>query len=294
MADPAASVKSIASGKINLYDGFDDISSEDRAFYQGQVSDANSLGSFRDVLHPTNSPSPSGLEKRTNDFRPVDLSPGTVDDTELGESASQFGSDSEGLSRLIGGGSPEKPRFEKSGLLAQISPSESLERGVSSSPATVGLFGAPGGNSSGYGQFYRNPNLHPLQNATNLKQPIPHRGPGIDFTPPPELEPASRPWSRNSTTSCLSTTATKDGVEGKMLHRLGPTLYSNTIIANMLHHQQESSSSIHTTGAEVDGDSGVLHERRESDFQHTFSTNDPPEMTLKEKVGLIGDGGGRR
>lgn len=44
-----------------------------------------------------------------------------------------------------------------------------------------------------------------------------------------QLEPApdgvSRPWSRNSNTSCLSTTATKDGIEGKRLHRM-PYPYS--------------------------------------------------------------------
>ncbi|CAH6723250.1 hypothetical protein CLIB1444_13S03686 [[Candida] jaroonii] len=40
--------------------------------------------------------------------------------------------------------------------------------------------------------------------------------------------------SRNSTTSCLSTTATKDGVEGRKLHRNGPNPYSNQLIANMI------------------------------------------------------------
>lgn len=51
-------------------------------------------------------------------------------------------------------------------------------------------------------------------------------------------DPISRPWSRNSTTSCLSTTATKDGVEGKRFHRHGPTAYSTNILANMVHQQQ--------------------------------------------------------
>lgn len=48
----------------------------------------------------------------------------------------------------------------------------------------------------------------------------------------------SRPASRNSTTSCLLTTATKDGVEGKKLHRHGPTPYSSSVIADMISHQQ--------------------------------------------------------
>lgn len=50
----------------------------------------------------------------------------------------------------------------------------------------------------------------------------------------------SRPVSRNSTTSCLSTTATKDGVEGKKLHRHGPTPYFSNVIANMISHQHQN------------------------------------------------------
>lgn len=59
----------------------------------------------------------------------------------------------------------------------------------------------------------------------------------------PELDPPdsiSRPISRNSTTSCLLTTATKDGVEGKKLHRHGPTPYFSNVIANMIHHQHQN------------------------------------------------------
>lgn len=52
------------------------------------------------------------------------------------------------------------------------------------------------------------------------------------------IDTPSRPLSRNSTTSCLSTTATKDGIEGRRLHRHGPTAYSSNIIANMIHTQQ--------------------------------------------------------
>lgn len=51
-------------------------------------------------------------------------------------------------------------------------------------------------------------------------------------------ESFSRPLSRNSTTSCLSTTATKDGIEGKKLHRHGPTSYFSNVIANMIQQQQ--------------------------------------------------------
>lgn len=55
-----------------------------------------------------------------------------------------------------------------------------------------------------------------------------------------EVPDQSRPPSRISTTSCLSTTATKDGIEGKRLHRDGPTPYSTNVIANMVQSHQQS------------------------------------------------------
>lgn len=55
-----------------------------------------------------------------------------------------------------------------------------------------------------------------------------------------EASEISRPVSRNSTTSCLSTTATKDGVEGKKLYRHGPTPYFSNVIANMISHQHQN------------------------------------------------------
>lgn len=50
-------------------------------------------------------------------------------------------------------------------------------------------------------------------------------------------ESISRPLSRSSTTSCLSTTATKDGVEGKRHRRYGHTSYFNNVLSNMLQQQ---------------------------------------------------------
>lgn len=52
-------------------------------------------------------------------------------------------------------------------------------------------------------------------------------------------DPFSRPLSRNSTTSCLSTTATKDGIEGRRFRRHGPTAYSSHIISGMMQQQQQ-------------------------------------------------------
>lgn len=56
----------------------------------------------------------------------------------------------------------------------------------------------------------------------------------LDYT-----DPFSRPLSRNSTTSCLSTTATKDGIEGRRFRRHDPTAYSSHIIAGMMQQQQQ-------------------------------------------------------
>lgn len=46
-------------------------------------------------------------------------------------------------------------------------------------------------------------------------------------------ENISRPQSRNSTTSCLSTTATKDGIEGKRLSRHAP----KALFGNLMGHK---------------------------------------------------------
>lgn len=122
----------------------------------------------------------------------------------------------------------------------------------------------------------------------------------------------SRPMSRNSTTSCLSTTATKDGVEGKRFHRQGPSPYSAAIIQNMIQSQNAhegftsqttkleplaatniqlsptvesnnmSQVSFQTTNAEFDGEPG---ERRT--IQIDQITNSSPPVTLKEKIKLL-------
>ncbi|EAZ63767.2 hypothetical protein PICST_52416 [Scheffersomyces stipitis CBS 6054] len=155
-------------------------------------------------------------------------------------------------------------------------------------------------------------------------------------TPPPDYlqaDPFSRPISRNSTTSCLSTTATKDGIEGKRFHRHGPTTYSSNIIANMIHSQQiqqmkekqlqqqhqttpilqvtsppsvqtpsqsvvndasvpdpdYSEYSARTTNAQFDGEGGLGGERNEQYFEKRLPPNYhmPPPITLKEKINLL-------
>lgn len=92
------------------------------------------------------------------------------------------------------------------------------------------------------GSDYQQNYMSPLGNSPIMGPSSPDSGPETN----PSLIPFdsnSRLLSRNSTTSCLSTTATKDGIEGKKLHRHGPTHYSSNIIANMIqnaNHGQQS------------------------------------------------------
>lgn len=72
-------------------------------------------------------------------------------------------------------------------------------------------------------------------------------------------ESFSRPLSRNSTTSCLSTTATKDGVEGKKLHRHGPTPYFSSVIANMLLQQQQQHNQLQQQNPSFNERQQALH-----------------------------------
>lgn len=110
-----------------------------------------------------------------------------------------------------------------------------------------------------------------------------------------ELNPSdsfSRPVSRNSTTSCLSTTATKDGVEGKKLHRHGPTPYFSSVIANMILHQTASPqpqrgtlSTDLSTASQISGETGRKRVEIES--------RGPP-VTLNEKISLMNADQGAR
>jgi hypothetical protein len=147
--------------------------------------------------------------------------------------------------------------------------------------------------------------------STNNQTTMLHNNDSVDTSFSPDF---SRPLSRNSTTSCLSTTATKDGIEGRRFRRHGPTTYSSNIIANMIHlqYQQQiekagytpnqflsptpmatplrsstnstvpdlfaSQMSINSTTAEFDGDPG--------DKKPTLPQS-LPQITLKEKINLL-------
>ncbi|KAJ9095462.1 hypothetical protein QFC19_007572 [Naganishia cerealis] len=165
---------------------------------------------------------------------------------------------------------------------------------------------------------YQN-NVNDLNDVTNLSVDITSdtsSPAGMDRNQETVQFEGSRPMSRNSTTSCLSTTATKDGVEGKRFHRYGPSPYSAAIIQNMIqtHNLQEDYSpsyaakpqlsgtpgygipfspsvadlnnmslvSLQTTNAEFDGEPG---ERRMIQIEE-YSNSVPP-VSLKEKINLL-------
>lgn len=119
----------------------------------------------------------------------------------------------------------------------------------------------------------------------------------------------SRPLSRNSATSCLLTTATKDGIEGKRFHRQGPTHYSSNVFAAMLQnqgyqasmesdgrpfsispvtplesitgrHNADNNYSQVSVSSQLDGKTG----KRTTRIDH--STTAPP-VTLKEKINML-------
>lgn len=142
-----------------------------------------------------------------------------------------------------------------------------------------------------------------------------------------QFEAYSRPVSRNSTTSCLSTTATKDGIEGRKLHRYGPSVYSSNIISNMIQSQSQNQSqnqknaeffdpakspgstastpttappvpsstaaepalvnngsqvSVLTTGAQINGEAG----KKKAIAIESYSNLQPP-ISLNEKISLL-------
>ncbi|CAK7900037.1 hypothetical protein CAAN1_05S04478 [[Candida] anglica] len=96
--------------------------------------------------------------------------------------------------------------------------------------------------------LYKSSSNISIASTTSDYQNLPVISPYGDRDISPDLsnvnvsESFSRPLSRNSNTSCLSTTATKDGIEGKRLHRHGPTSYSNNILTNMAQNNLYSSS----------------------------------------------------
>ncbi|RKP31904.1 hypothetical protein METBISCDRAFT_26207 [Metschnikowia bicuspidata] len=92
----------------------------------------------------------------------------------------------------------------------------------------------------------------------------------------------SRPASRNSTTSCFSTTATKDGVEGKRIHRHGPSPYFANVINNMVHLQQQQYQQVAQRAGAHSGTEDT-HRPKKADIDALAQ----PPVTIQEKLVLM-------
>ncbi|KAG7195578.1 uncharacterized protein KQ657_003345 [Scheffersomyces spartinae] len=98
----------------------------------------------------------------------------------------------------------------------------------------------------------------------------------------PNSEPISRPLLRTSTTSCLSTTATKDGIEGKKLHRHGPTPYSSSVIASMIQHQEQQ---------QQQQQQQLIHQNAQNNPSGTGSTSNTPHTNTNVTATQKGSSG---
>ncbi|KAK9448315.1 uncharacterized protein V1518DRAFT_406190 [Limtongia smithiae] len=61
---------------------------------------------------------------------------------------------------------------------------------------------------------------------------------------PPQFQPPSRPESRSSTLSGLSTTAVKDGIEGRRVHQHHSEMKNPAVYAKQHHHHRPHGSTI--------------------------------------------------
>ncbi|GAV53086.1 hypothetical protein ZYGR_0AI03680 [Zygosaccharomyces rouxii] len=110
-----------------------------------------------------------------------------------------------------------------------------------------------------------------------------------------EGDSISRPLSRGSVTSGVSMMATKDGVEGERVTRLGIPQYSLNLLNSMAHNQYKKihgpplpkggGGSGNTTGGSNSG--GSLSNRAQLSQSAADSPNSPP-MTLRDKMKLLG------
>lgn len=97
-------------------------------------------------------------------------------------------------------------------------------------------------------------------------------------------EDISRPQSRNSTTSCLSTTATKDGVEGKRIHRhIAKQLKGPLAQSQKLYQHSPLSPHVNT----VLEDQTVGQDEPSEGLRSDFDKGNLPPISLNEKIRLM-------
>lgn len=109
-----------------------------------------------------------------------------------------------------------------------------------------------------------------------------------------ELDPEdsiSRPLSRGSVTSGVSMMATKDGVEGERVKRLGIPQYSLNILNSMAHNQykkQHNPSHSHVSLSKSHGSGATDDSSLGGKFASLYpDLPSAPPMTLREKMRLL-------
>lgn len=108
-----------------------------------------------------------------------------------------------------------------------------------------------------------------------------------------EGDSISRPLSRGSVTSGVSMMATKDGVEGERVTRLGIPQYSLNLLNSMAHSQYKK---MHgpvppkggVIGSTTGGSNSSSGGGNRAQLSQVDSPNSPP-MTLREKMKLLGN-----
>lgn len=254
MSHPAASIKSIFSGKVNLTDsGLEDVSDNNASFRDGQQNDGqDSSADFskpKSYFSDDEPNSDSSYHDTPNQLR----NPTPMISTSAPSDGDNYSVSSRNLRLMM---MQKGEVYDPQNLSTNISLASSgsdYQAPIPNDPATY--------------------NSDASQNGLLLSESL------------------SRPLSRNSTTSCLSTTATKDGVEGKKLHRHGPTPYFSSVIANMLLQQQQQQHAQQQQAHQQD---------RHQENQQSFAQPQPPlsnpanTTTLKQTTpttfeALLGD-----
>ncbi|KAK6457564.1 uncharacterized protein RJT20DRAFT_125340 [Scheffersomyces xylosifermentans] len=225
MSHPAASIKSIFSGRVNL-DTPDDLD-------PFEYSNSNSNYSFEESNNNNSNNDANSSNINSNDNGEMSLergSNGTATDSDI-KFTDKFDDVDDVSSRYSHDSNysitSKNLRTLSESFSQQPNPNKGFLNANAGDPRIVDKSDTNLSLASTASDYQQNYNTDDQMDSLS--------------TPPPDYlqaDPFSRPISSNSTTSCLSTTATKDGVEGKRFHRHGPTTYSSNIIANMLHNQQ--------------------------------------------------------
>lgn len=226
MSHPAASIKSIFSGKVNLTDsGLEDISDNNASFRGSQQNDENDTSA--DLQKPK----------------------GYLSDDDINSDSSYH--------------DPPSQLRTPAPLISTSAPSDGDNYSVSSRNLRIMMMQ----KGETYDPLNLSTNVSLASSGSDYQAPLPNDAAtyNSDLSQNGLLlsDSISRPISRNSTTSCLSTTATKDGIEGKKLHRHGPTPYFSSVIANMILQQQHQQNQQHYQQAN--------QAERQQDIQNMFN-----------------------